>query len=369
MSPEQLRGERVSLSADLYAAGVVLWELLTGRQLHHGESEAAIIVSVLSGDAPSLAGLPGVSDALADVVAHALRRDPLRRFGSARLMRDALDATCAPASHAEVSAWLQAKAHASIALRASSAARAEAAARMDSAAPVEGVASVQAVPGEVAARAEVAPPGEARAEVAPPGEARAEAPPGEARAEVARPVMPAWRQGGGGTALGETGLRTDSVPPVAASDSVARRAAPVVPRRPAQLRTIVTAAVVGSLLVLLAMVATGRRRQAVGSTNVEGTAPALGASTPPAPNALETDEGSIVPDRIGDQPGVAIAPRQPAPVATRVLGGTLPPQPPHAHRSDPATPRTSSSPPKANKCDPPFALDQGGRRIYKRECL
>ncbi len=47
MPPEQLRGASVTLQSDIYAAGVMLWELVTGQRLFTGDNEGAIVARVL----------------------------------------------------------------------------------------------------------------------------------------------------------------------------------------------------------------------------------------------------------------------------------------------------------------------------------
>jgi serine/threonine-protein kinase len=49
MAPEQLRGAAVSRQSDIYAAGVVLWELLTGERLFSADNEGALLAKVLEG--------------------------------------------------------------------------------------------------------------------------------------------------------------------------------------------------------------------------------------------------------------------------------------------------------------------------------
>ena len=92
-SPEQARGEQATTSSDIYALGIVLFELLTGRRPWEGDSAASIAMARLSGPVPSPAGVrSGVPPALDAIVQRALARDPSGRFPTAAAMADALDA-------------------------------------------------------------------------------------------------------------------------------------------------------------------------------------------------------------------------------------------------------------------------------------
>jgi serine/threonine-protein kinase len=108
MAPEQLGGQEISRLADVYAAGVVLWELLTGRRLFKAEDDIALFKAVLAGasDPPSR-WVPGVPAALDAVVMRALSHDPASRFGTAREMADALGRAVAPALATDVGAWVE----------------------------------------------------------------------------------------------------------------------------------------------------------------------------------------------------------------------------------------------------------------------
>lgn len=119
MAPEQIRRERVTRAADIYAAAVTLWEMLTGRRTFDADDEAGLIVQVLSGvsEPPSRCG-PAVSPELDAVIMRGLSREPTRRYPTARAMADALERALTPASHAEVAAWLETKAHDTLAARA-----------------------------------------------------------------------------------------------------------------------------------------------------------------------------------------------------------------------------------------------------------
>jgi beta-lactam-binding protein with PASTA domain/tRNA A-37 threonylcarbamoyl transferase component Bud32 len=92
-SPEQARGEQATTSSDIYALGIVLFELLTGRRPWEGDSAASIAMARLSGPVPSPGGVrSGVPPALDSIVQRALARDPKDRFPTAAAMADALDA-------------------------------------------------------------------------------------------------------------------------------------------------------------------------------------------------------------------------------------------------------------------------------------
>lgn len=93
-SPEQAKGEPVDARADLYSTGVVLYELLTGRQPFRGESPVAVAYQHVSETplAPSEV-VETVPRALDTVVLRALAKDPFQRYQDAAGFREALDAT------------------------------------------------------------------------------------------------------------------------------------------------------------------------------------------------------------------------------------------------------------------------------------
>ena len=83
MSPEQLKGERGMAGSDIYAVGVMLYEMLCGHTPFEGENIFAIMNQHVSQDPPSiLLENPQLSPALATVVMRAIRRDQEKRYKS-----------------------------------------------------------------------------------------------------------------------------------------------------------------------------------------------------------------------------------------------------------------------------------------------
>jgi serine/threonine-protein kinase len=88
MSPEQARGKPADRRADIWAFGVVVWEMLTGAKLFAGETVTDVLASVLRQE-PDLDALPAdTPPAVRRLVARCLERDPRSRLqwiGDARL--------------------------------------------------------------------------------------------------------------------------------------------------------------------------------------------------------------------------------------------------------------------------------------------
>jgi serine/threonine-protein kinase len=91
MSPEQSRGEHVDVRTDVFALGIVLWEMLTGGRLFDGDSELAVLRSVQQSTITPPSNLnPDVPEELNAVVMKALERHPEARYQTAGELERAL---------------------------------------------------------------------------------------------------------------------------------------------------------------------------------------------------------------------------------------------------------------------------------------
>ncbi|MEM1413704.1 MAG: protein kinase [Myxococcota bacterium] len=91
LSPEAALGKPVDQRADVFAIGIVLWEMLAGRRLFLGETDYQTVKLVQQANVPSLSRLnPEVDAEFEALLARALARDPEQRFRTARELGDDL---------------------------------------------------------------------------------------------------------------------------------------------------------------------------------------------------------------------------------------------------------------------------------------
>ena len=84
MAPEQLEGKDADARTDIFAFGVVLYEMIAGRRAFEGATQASLIASIMSAQPPSLAATQPLAPASLDqIVQTCLAKDPNDRWQSA----------------------------------------------------------------------------------------------------------------------------------------------------------------------------------------------------------------------------------------------------------------------------------------------
>ncbi len=107
MAPEQLRGEEVDRRADLYAIGIVLWELLAGRRLFETSPDfAAALAAAQTRVVPPLSPYADVPAPVEAVLMRALAASPSDRYESAVAMADALEAVTGAATSKQLAEFV-----------------------------------------------------------------------------------------------------------------------------------------------------------------------------------------------------------------------------------------------------------------------
>jgi serine/threonine-protein kinase len=90
MAPEQIRGEPIDARADLFALGVILYELTVGKRLFRGRPEQVMRLVLEEPIEKPSAVRPDYPLPLEAIVMKSLERDPQRRYATARQLRDDL---------------------------------------------------------------------------------------------------------------------------------------------------------------------------------------------------------------------------------------------------------------------------------------
>ncbi len=90
MAPEQAAGGTIDRRADIFALGILLYELLSGERAFDGSSAFSIFDKVANHQPPRLSDVADVPDALEAVVSRCLAKNPAERFETAAQLADAL---------------------------------------------------------------------------------------------------------------------------------------------------------------------------------------------------------------------------------------------------------------------------------------
>ena len=344
MPPEQLHGEHLDRRADVYAAGVVLWETLTGERLFLGSAEMPDLRRLLDADVqpPStrIAGLHASFDAVA---MRALAREPGDRYPTARAMALALEA-CGPAATAsEVGEWVEVLANESLSRRALLIAA------------LEGLGEPAARVGSITDETLTIPiplpflhqPEDDNPRPPPPRRQLDTIPLGAITVVERTPAVIVQKEKEEEIAA----LDKAELGPVEKTEITASRPTVSPNDRAPQRRSAVVAIALASLSVIL-IVAIWARPTPPGATAQQPMAPLASAAPEPTASVREIDLEAALP---------------PADVASAA------PSPSAAPSASAARPRkTPRVPPRSvggNPCAPPYFLDAQGHKHYKRECL
>jgi eukaryotic-like serine/threonine-protein kinase len=107
MAPEQVKGVAIDRRVDVYAAGIVFWEMLTGERVFAGDNPLMLMSQVVEGvKVPPSAKVPGIPKELDAVVMKALAVDPAARYQSALEMAVDLERVVPIATTRRVGEWL-----------------------------------------------------------------------------------------------------------------------------------------------------------------------------------------------------------------------------------------------------------------------
>jgi len=340
MAPEQLQHGAVDRRTDVFAAGVVLWELLTGQRLFFADSPSEIMSRVLTAPIePPQKHAPHVPPSLSGVCIRALSRDASARFATAEEMALALEDAIAMPRAKDVGSWVATTARAVLESRALLVQEVE---RSSHTLPLVGQTSdpalARAIEEAERRRQHADMPtdvgGRAPAPVSNPPQAPFSAPPPAPNAYASAPRVLGIDEG--------TGL--------ASVQSTYHPAAPVRPAsRAAWVIALAAAATLVVLVVIGIAVVRARTPPAAAASNAE----TLGAPTSePAPPASPAPPSVVSASTSVSTPAstTAIAP------SASTTAKTLPPK----------GTATARKPPKS--CDPPFTIDASGKKHFKPEC-
>jgi serine/threonine-protein kinase len=107
MAPEQVLGKEVTRRTDVWGAGAVLWQVLTGEKLFSQTNDAETLYRIIAAEVTPPSRLaPGIPPEIDEVVMRALAKEPDERFQSAHEMAVACEKALPIVSQREVAEWM-----------------------------------------------------------------------------------------------------------------------------------------------------------------------------------------------------------------------------------------------------------------------
>jgi len=106
MAPEQLLGRPLDRRVDIFAAGICLWEAISGRKMFDADNSGQLMYQVLETEIPPLSAIADVPLALSRAVERATAREPSDRFATAREFARELERSTELVSPREIGEWV-----------------------------------------------------------------------------------------------------------------------------------------------------------------------------------------------------------------------------------------------------------------------
>ncbi|NUO53215.1 MAG: serine/threonine protein kinase [Polyangiaceae bacterium] len=322
MAMEQLRGLEVTRRTDIYAAGVVFWEILVGERLFTGDNEGELLERVLFSTVdPASKRRDDIPPMIDEAILRALSRKASERFATAGELAEAIEKSRAVALPSQVASWLDALAGESLAKQADRVREIDSGSRASFSELENLVASVSAGAVPVAAPAE-APQAPAKEPVA-------------AVASVALPEQQSTEAS------------------MSAIKSLPKR------ERSRSWIPLLVAALVGLAIPTVWALTKGAKPPETAVAQTPG-APPLETTRP----EKVAPQPSVTPTLTASSSALAEAPTASA-TASTVAAAPPTNRPPTGPRTGPTTAPPTPKPPAGN-C---VSIDANGRKVYNRECL
>jgi serine/threonine protein kinase len=345
MAPEQMRGEALDRRADVYGAAVVLWELLAGRGLFHGDEGVVYHLVMQGAKSPPSAFAPDISPALDAAVMRALGRDPRTRTPSALSLAVELEDAVGVLSARRLGEWVAGVAADDLARRAAR------------------VKEIESMPSQQLEAVTVAMPGSPHGREALVGLGDPSSAP---RAAVVSSVSSVGASTPGAFPGGAPGDRHTPTN----LDAQLSRVHPA----PRSDKTIVVVAAIALVAGAGAAALTlGRCTEASSPTASAGTASASARGPSAEPTSAEPSQSSHAaqagqpspPSASVSAPGSPSASSLAEPAST----GASQPSAPSASATGKLVRPAATAPGPARDCTPPYTVDASGIKRYKPHCL